>query len=97
MRRSTGELVRGPEVTIGVAKAEKWFSKIDRYGNETSKWQTMPELMLAYRASAFFARVYIPDALLGCSVEGEAEDISKEKEIPEIPDIFGEKEKEAQA
>ena len=97
VRRSTGELVRGPEVTIGVAKAEKWFSKIDRYGNETSKWQTMPELMLAYRASSFFARVYIPDALLGCSVEGEAEDISREREIPEIPDIFGEKEKEVQA
>lgn len=95
VRRSTGELVRGPEITIGVAKAEKWFSKIDRYGNETSKWQTMPELMLAYRASAFFARVYIPDALLGCSVEGEAEDISREKDIPDIPDIFGEKEREA--
>ena len=57
----------------------------------------MDKRQLAYRASAFCARVYIPDALLGCSVEGEAEDISKEKEIPEIPDIFGEKEKEAQA
>lgn len=89
IRRKTGEQVCGPEITIGVAKAEKWFSKIDKYGNETSKWQTMPELMLAYRASAFFARVYIPDALMGCSVEGEAEDIAKEKP-QQAPDIFAE-------
>lgn len=97
IRRKTGEVVYGPEITIGIVKAEGWFSKKDKYGNETSKWQTMPELMLAYRASAFFSRVYIPDALLGCSVEGEAEDINIAKEVPEVPDIFGEKEKEAQA
>lgn len=95
-RRKTGEIIYGPEITIGVAKAEGWFSKKDKYGNETSKWQTMPELMLAYRASAFFARVYIPDALMGCSVEGESEDISAKREIPDIPDIFSEKESEVQ-
>lgn len=94
-RRNTGEVVYGPEITIGVAKAEGWFSKKDKYGNETSKWQTMPELMLAYRAAAFFARVYIPDALMGCAVENEAEDISREKETPDIPDIFSEKETQA--
>lgn len=87
VRKKSGEQVHGPEITIGVAKAEKWFSKIDKYGNETSKWQTMPELMLAYRASAFFARVYIPDALMGCSVEGEAGDITKAKP-QQAPDVF---------
>lgn len=91
VRKKNGEQVHGPEITIGVAKAEKWFSKIDKYGNETSKWQTMPELMLAYRASAFFARVYIPDALMGCSVEGEAEDITKAKP-QQAPDVFAESE-----
>lgn len=75
--KETGEVVKGPEVTIAMAKAEKWYSKPDKYGNETSKWQTMPELMLSYRAAAFFARVYIPNALMGVSVEGEVEDISK--------------------
>lgn len=73
----TGKIVTGTEVTIGMAKAEGWYSKKDKYGNETSKWQTMPEQMLAYRAAAFFARVYIPNALMGVAVEGEAEDISK--------------------
>ena len=73
--RETGEKVKGPEVTIQMAKAEGWYSKKDRYGNEASKWQSMPEMMLAYRAAAFFARIYIPNALMGARVEGEVEDI----------------------
>ena len=78
IRKSDGEVVNGPEVTIAMAKAEKWYSKIDKYGNETSKWQTMPELMLAYRAAAFFSRIHIPNALMGCAVEGEVADIEKQ-------------------
>jgi hypothetical protein len=74
--RDTGEMIRGTEVTIRMAKAEKWYSKKDRSGNETSKWQTMPEQMLAYRAAAFFARVYIPNSLMGVYVEGEPGDIA---------------------
>lgn len=76
VKADTGEIVEGAEVTIAIAKVEGWFSKKDKYGNETSKWQTMPQLMLAYRAASWFARVYVPDALMGCLVEGEAEDIS---------------------
>lgn len=84
--KMTGEIVRGTEVTIAMAKAENWYSKKDKFGNETSKWQTMPEQMLAYRAAAFFARVYIPNALMGVYVEGEADDIAKpEPEKAENP------------
>ena len=71
VRIENGEVVRGVEVTIAMAKAEDWVNKAG------SKWKTMPELMLAYRASAFFARVHIPNALMGVSVEGEAQDIQK--------------------
>lgn len=85
-----GTTVKGPKVTIAMAKAEGWYSKKDKYGNETSKWQSMPELMLAYRASAFFARVNIPNALMGYSVEGEVTDI--EKTVEQAPDIFAESE-----
>lgn len=74
--KTTGEIINGAKVTIQMAKDEGWYSKKDKYGNETSKWQTMPELMLAYRAAAFFARVYIPNSLMGLYVEGEVEDIS---------------------
>lgn len=88
--RESGEIVKGTEVTIKMAKEEEW------YGKTGSKWKTMPEQMLAYRAAAFFARVYIPNSLMGLYVEGEAEDINAEKEIPEIPDIFSEKEEEVQ-
>lgn len=69
--KSTEETVKGTEVTIAMAKAEEWYQK------NGSKWKTMPEQMLAYRAAAFFARVYIPNALMGVYVEGEAEDIVK--------------------
>lgn len=65
----SGEVIEGTSVTIAMAKAESWYSK------PGSKWQTMPELMLAYRAAAFFARVYCPEVLMGIYVQGEAEDI----------------------
>jgi len=68
---STGEEIRGVEVTIGMAKKEGWYSKTG------SKWQTIPELMLSYRASAFFANVYCPNEIMGFKVEGEVEDIAK--------------------
>lgn len=86
--KATGEIVKGTEVTIGMAKAEGWYSKPDKYGKETSKWQTMPEQMLAYRAAAFFARVYIPNALMGVAVEGEVEDISKAERIETDEPLF---------
>lgn len=82
IRTETGEVIEGPEVTIAMAKAEGW------YGKPGSKWQTIPELMLAYRASAFFARVHTPNALMGCAVEGETEDIAK-KQVQQAPDVFG--------
>ena len=73
---ATGEEIQGAEVTIGMAKKEGW------YGKGGSKWQTMPEIMLRYRAATFFARLYCPNELMGFKVEGEAEDISK----PEQPE-----------
>lgn len=64
-----GDKLEGAEVTMAMAKAEGWLSN--------PKWKNMPEQMLAYRAGAFFARVHCPDALMGCAVEGEAEDMEK--------------------
>lgn len=78
-RISDGEQVNGVEVTIQMAKAESWYSKKDSYGREISKWQTMPELMLAYRASAFFARVYCPEALMGVQTYEEVEDVTSDR------------------
>jgi hypothetical protein len=77
MRTDDGETVTGTRVTIEMAKDEGWYAK------SGSKWKTMPEQMLAYRAYAFFARVHIPNALMGVAVEGEVEDITKA--LPEKP------------
>ena len=65
-RISDGIQVNGVEVTIAMAKAEGWTAN--------TKWRTMPELMLAYRASAFFARVHCPEALMGVQLADEIYD-----------------------
>ena len=74
-----GEVIEGAEVTIAMAKAEGWMNN--------SKWKNMPELMLAYRAAAFFARVYCPEILMGVQVEGEVED-SERPQPQKAPDPF---------
>ncbi len=60
------EIIQGVEVTMDMAKSEGWTSN--------PKWRNMPELMLAYRASAFFARVHCPEALMGVHTEDEIYD-----------------------
>ena len=67
--RSTGEIIEGPLVTMEMAKLEGW---IDKAG---SKWKTMPELMLKYRAAAFFGRLYCPEIMMGLYSADETIDI----------------------
>lgn len=74
-----GEVIEGTEVTIAMAKSEGWMSN--------SKWKNMPEQMLAYRAAAFFARVYCPEILMGIQVEGEIEDTER-SQPQKAPDPF---------
>jgi hypothetical protein len=66
---TTGEAIEGPEVSMAMAKAEGWSTK------NGSKWLTMPELMLRYRAAAFFARLYAPDITLGMQTAEELRDV----------------------
>lgn len=63
-----GTLLEGPKITLEMAKAEGWSTK------NGSKWLTMPELMLRYRAAAFFARLYAPDITLGMMTAEEVSD-----------------------
>lgn len=67
-RISTGETVRGPWVTIKLAKDEGW------YGKSGSKWKTMPDLMLRYRAASFFAKTECPEVLMGFQTAEEVGD-----------------------
>ena len=77
-----GTQINGTEVTMTMAKNEGWLSN--------PKWKNMPEQMLAYRAAAFFARIYCPETLMGIITEGEAEDSAVRAE--KAPDPFAEKE-----
>ncbi len=65
----SGERLESPPVSIAMAKKEGW------YGKNGSKWQTMPELMLRYRAATLFGRLYAPEILMGMRTQDEIEDI----------------------
>lgn len=64
---TTGEIVEGPLITIGLAKHEGWFKN-------SSKWQSMPDLMLRYRAVSWFVRVHAPEIAMGLKTEDELRD-----------------------
>ena len=67
--KATGELIEGVAVTIGMAKAEGWFGKAG------SKWKTMPELMMRYRAATFLIRSVAPEIALGFQSTEEVRDV----------------------
>lgn len=75
MELATGEVSEGTTVTIGMAKAEGWYNK------NGSKWQTMPELMLRYRAATFLIRTVAPEVALGFLTTEEALDITDKATI----------------
>ena len=73
--KATGEVLEGEAITLELARKEGWWSRKDRQGNETSKWQTMTGQMLRYRAAAWWANVYCPEIALGLMTQEEALDI----------------------
>lgn len=70
VRKTDGRQLVGTTITIGLAKKEGWYNK------NGSKWQTIPQQMLMYRAASWFARTYCPEVLMGYSTADEAEDIA---------------------
>ena len=73
--KATGEVLEGQLISIEMAKREGWWSRPDRYGKETSKWQSMTGQMLRYRASAFWVKVYCPEISLGLMTQDEVADV----------------------
>jgi hypothetical protein len=69
IERSTGAELKGTWISIAMSKAEGW------YGKPGSKWKTMPEQMLRYRAASFFIGTYAPEISMGFTTEEEAYDI----------------------
>lgn len=82
IEKATGERLESSPITMELAVKEGWFQK------NGSKWQTMPEQMLRYRAASFFGRIYAPDLLMGLRTH--------EEELDSIIDITPEPEVTAQ-
>lgn len=64
---ATGDEISGTEVTIAMSKAEGWGTK----------WKTMPEQMLRYRAASFLIRTTAPQLGMGLQTKDEIEDVEQ--------------------
>lgn len=65
IEKATGERLESTPITMEMAVKEGWYQK------NGSKWQSMPEQMLRYRAASFFGRIYAPDLLMGLRTQEE--------------------------
>ena len=68
VEKATGDRLDGPTVSIQMAIDEGWLTK------NGSKWLTMPEIMLRYRAASLLGRLYAPELLMGLQTREEIED-----------------------
>ena len=69
----TQQELKGPTITMLMAKKEGWSTK------SGSKWLTMPELMIRYRAAAFWGRLFAGDLLVGLQTQEEVIDVESVK------------------
>jgi hypothetical protein len=69
----TDQELKGPTITMAMAKKEGWATKAG------SKWLTMPELMIRYRAAAFWGRLFAGDLLVGLQTQEEVIDVESVK------------------
>jgi hypothetical protein len=69
----TQQELKGPTITMAMAKKEGWATK------SGSKWITMPELMIRYRAAAFWGRLFAGDLLVGLQTQEEVIDVESVK------------------
>ena len=69
----TQQELKGPTITMTMAKKEGWATK------SGSKWVTMPELMIRYRAAAFWGRLFAGDLLVGLQTQEEVIDVETVK------------------
>ena len=63
-----GRRVEGMTVDMDMAKDEGWL------GKNGSKWRTMPQLMLRYRAASFFSSLNCPELTMGLYTREEMQD-----------------------
>jgi hypothetical protein len=80
----SGREIKGPTITIGMAKAEGWYGK-------NPKWKNIPEMMLRYRAGSWFGRTECPDLMMGFQTQEEVADGDILTIDPETGEVIEEK------
>lgn len=73
-----GHRVEGPKITMKMAEAEGWLNK------NGSKWKTMPQVMIQYRAASFFGRKNCPDMIMGIYSREEVLDMDLDEPAPPV-------------
>ena len=68
IEKETGDKITGPVISIALAKREGWYDKTG------SKWKTIPQLMLMYRAAAWLQRTHAPEISMGLHTAEEIGD-----------------------
>ena len=86
IEKETGERLNGTWVSIALAKKEGWYQK------SGSKWQTMPQQMLMYRAGSWWVRAYAPELSMGLTTAEEAADFiditpERSRDLTEVAQI----------
>lgn len=80
--KGSDEIIAGPKVTIALAKQEGWYDK------KGSKWKTMPDQMLRYRAAAWLIRTTAPEISMGLQTADEIIDV--EGKVIDTADVVAE-------
>ncbi len=78
----SGHRVEGPKITMKMAQDEGWSTK------SGSKWKTMPEVMIQYRAASFFGRMNCPDMIMGIYSQEEVIDMGDSYNGPIVEDFI---------
>ena len=66
--KGSTQVLEGAPITIRMAVEEGWYTK------NGSKWRTMPQQMLMYRAASFWCNVYAPELSMGMRTVEEQQD-----------------------
>lgn len=72
--KATGERIDGPRVTLKLAKDEGWYG-------QNQKWRTMTDMMLRYRAGAWFGKTICPERLMGMQTIEELHDLGEVRPV----------------
>jgi hypothetical protein len=77
----TNQELKGPTITMAMAKKEGWATKAG------SKWLTMADVMIRYRAAAFWGRLFAGDLLVGLQTQEEVIDVQTVKVSANVDEL----------